>query len=605
MIPRVSPGGLVVVLVLGAAACGSPPAVPLRGSQPAPVVAAATPEVKDAAASNADAAPRAPCDGDDFGLPHEAEADVAARFAKKRGTMGTATKTIVATSHHLATEAGLAVLRSGGNAADAFVAATLVQDVVLPGVTSTAGLSGVLVYEAKSKKLTYVHGGVGDPIDPARRWQHGDTAIGKMVLVPGAPAAYAEIARRFGKKPLATLVEPAAKLATNGFPADALYARAIARSRTKLEKTAYGKKAFYPGGKPVTQGETLKQEELGATLRSYGKDPRWFYKGPWARDAVALAAKDGGTLTVKDFETYAAEIGTPMHARFLERDVYASGHGGAKVLVSLQALELLRAGRPAQMPSASPEALETLLRTQRAVDALPLLHDRDLVTKGPALDAELTKAAVDVAGRVKSGLASKPVISPGTHSSAVIVVDGEGNIVVGTHTIETLNWGEGLFVGGVPLSTSAPTGFDDATLAKTRMRIDPLSATIVMKDGVPVAALTVYGTGLHPADVQILDAVIARGQDAEDAVLEPRVGYYAFDHERMKVDPAKNSVDPRFDPALLCALKQRGFGLERSMPGMPVGLVDTGFPTLVTIAPGRLHGMTPDMSYIEGVAAGD
>jgi gamma-glutamyltranspeptidase/glutathione hydrolase len=600
----------VLLLVSCAWACAAPAAspapLPATSSSFPPSLGRTSDDLADAGVNvPGDVAAHAACDGDDFGLPRAAEADVAPRIAKKRGTMGTATKQMVATSHHLATEAGLAVLRSGGTAADAFVAATLVQDVVLPGVTSTAGLSGALVYEAKTKKLTYVHGGVADAIDPSRRWKSTDTALGKLVVVPGAPAAYAELARRFGRKPLSALVEPAAKLATNGFPADALYARAIARSRAKLERSPYGKKAFFPGGKPVAQGETLKQEELGATLRSYGKDPRWFYKGPWARDAVALVAKEGGALTARDLETYAPEIATPMHARFLGHDVYASGHGGVKVLVSLQALEMLRGGAPAQSPAVSPEALEVLLRIQRAVDVLPLLRDRDVVAKGPALDAQLATAAVEVAARVRAGIASKPVASGGTHSSAVIVVDADGNIVVGTHTIEAFNWGEGLFVGGVALSTSAPISFGDATTATTRMRIDPLSSTIVVKDGAPVAALTVYGTGLHPADVQILDAVIARGVDAEDAVLEPRVGYYGFDHDTMKVDLTRNSVDPRFDPALLCTLKQRGFVLERASPGFPAGVVDTGFPTLVTIAPGRLHGMTPDMSYIEGVAAGD
>jgi hypothetical protein len=130
-----------------------------------------------------------------------------------------------------------------------------------------------------------------------------------------------------------------------------------------------------------------------------------------------------------------------MHARFLGHDVYASGHGGVKVLVSLQALEQLRGGAPAQSPAVSPEALEVLLRIQRSVDVLPVLRDRDVVAKGPALDAQLATAAADVAARVRAGIASKPVPSGGTHSSAVIVLDADGNIVVGTHTIEALNWG--------------------------------------------------------------------------------------------------------------------------------------------------------------------
>ena len=553
------------------------------------------------------APPRGPCGGDDFGLPRELEAEVAARFAKRRGTMGKATKQMVASSHRLATEAGLSILRAGGSAADAFVAAILVEDVVLPGVTSTAGLTGVLVYEARTKKVTYVHGGFADPIDPARRWQDGSTASGKAVLVPGAPAAYAAIAKRFGKRPLAQLVEPAAKLASDGFPADRLYARSIAREHAKLERSAYGAKAFFRDGKPIAEGETIVQAEYGATLRSWGRDPTWFYKGSWPAAAVALANQNGGTLAPQDFETYAPEIAAPIHGAFMGHDLYAAGHGGAKMLVTLEALEILRAGKAGPPPASSAAALETLLRVQRAARELPMLHERDLVMRGASSEADVTKAASQIAARVREGqsAATETGGEPGTHSSAVIVVDADGNVVVGTHTIETFNWGEGLFVGGIPLATAAASGFDDAAKAKLRVRIDPLSSTIVMKDGAPVAALSVYGTGLHPADVQILDSVIARGKDAEDAVLEPRVGYFAFDRTAYKVDFTRSSVDPRFSTAILCTLKQRGFTLTRSMPYLPPGLVDTGFPTLVTIAPGRLHGMTPDMPYIEGVAAGD
>jgi gamma-glutamyltranspeptidase len=206
---------------------------------------------------------------------------------------------------------------------------------------------------------------------------------------------------------------------------------------------------------------------------------------------------------------------------------------------------------------------------------------------------------------VRADAAVGPSRPGGSHSSAVIVVDADGNVVVGTHTIETLNWGEGLFVGGVPLSTAGPTAFDDPGAATLAQRTDPLSDTLVLQDGAPRVALAVYGTGLFPGDVQILDAVLARGLDAEQAVLEPRVGYVAFDAQRMTLDVTRRSVDPRFDAGLLCELEERGFTLERSMPGYPAGFVDTGFPTLVTMSPGRLRGMTPDASYVHGVAAGD
>ncbi len=65
-----------------------------------------------------------------------------------------------------------------------------------------------------------------------------------------------------------------------------------------------------------------------------------------------------------------------------------------------------------------------------------------------------------------------------------------------------------------------------------------------------------------------------------------------------------NTVDPRFDAGLLCALRARGFALVRSAKGALPGVVDTGFPTLVTRSHGALHGMTPDPGFIHGVAAG-
>lgn len=291
----------------------------------------------------------------------------------------------------------------------------------------------------------------------------------------------------------------------------------------------------------LREGETLKLEETAKTLRSFGKDPRWFYRGPWVEAAVRTANEHGGTLEARDFAVYAPEVGPALHGRYLGYDLYAGGLGGATLLASLGALESLRAGAAARPFSASADELELLLRIA-----------------GQARD-----------GRVVPALAQRGL------------------------------------VGGVPLATAGETAFDEPGLATLAQRADPLSDTIVLKDGEPRAALAVYGTGLFPGDMQILDAVLARGLDAEQAVLEPRVGYVEFDAMRMTLDVTKRSVDPRFEEGLLCQLQERGFTLERSMPGYPAGFVDTGFPTLVTMALGRLHGITPDAPYIHGLAAGD
>jgi hypothetical protein len=286
-----------------------------------------------------------------------------------------------------------------------------------------------------------------------------------------------------------------------------------------------------------------------------------------------------------------------VHVRFGPHEVFTDGYGGMKLLIALARLEHLRGASRAEPPTSSQEALERIVRVHRAVNGLPALIDRDIGSDAEAWSARVTKLAAEE---------PQPLLpNEGGHSSAVVVVDAEGNVVVGTHTIEALNWGEGIFAGGVPLSTSAATGMDDATTAKKRMRSDPLSDSIVLTNGAPSAALAVYGVGLEPADYQVLDGVLSRGLDAEEAVLEPRVGFFGFDAFTMKGDPKTNSVDPRFDPRMLCLADRHGFTLLPSMPGMPAGYVDTGFPTLVVWKDGEIHGMAPDPSHIDGVAKGD
>jgi len=535
------------------------------------------------------------CTTDPFAMA-DIRKQAAERIEKKRGTMGRAKKQMVVSSHRFATEAGRSILRAGGSAADAFIAATLVEDVVFPGVTSTAGLAGIAVFDAKTKKVTILHGGLGDPIDPAKRWKRGDTAKGKEVLIPGAPAAYVELSKRFGKKKLSELVERAATHA-EGYVLDKLFARSIAGSVKRLSGSPAFVKTYMKNGAPLAEGERLERPEMARTLRAFGKDPSFFYKGAWPAKAVAAANAAGGTLDVKDFSTYqGVEVTDAVHAHVGENDLYAGGYGGVMLLMELMTLDRLRTR--AESPAKSQEALERLVRVFRAVNQQPVLYDRDVGTDTALWSDRIAKLMIDSNGPKKAPPA-------GTHSSAVAVVDAEGNVVVGTHTIEALNWGEGFIIDGIPLPTAASIGMDDATIQKKRMRIDPLTDTIVLHDGAPVAALAVFGSGLAPADVQVLDGVLARGLDAEEAVLEPRVGFYSFDIDTNKTDMTTNSVDPRFEPRMLCLAAKHGVKLTPSMPGMPAGYVDTGFPTLVVWRDGEIHGMPPDPAHIDGLAAGD
>ncbi len=140
-----------------------------------------------------------------------------------------------------------------------------------------------------------------------------------------------------------------------------------------------------------------------------------------------------------------------------------------------------------------------------------------------------------------------------------------------------------------------------AVKAKAERRRNAHFATIVAE----VSSPSGMPTDLSCSKAQVFDAALGRALSPEDAIRAPRVGYYDFDVNALTQPPdtSRSVVDPRFAAALLCTMKGKGFTLVRSMPGYPPGIVDTGFPTLVTISPGALRGMTPEL--VDGVAAAD
>jgi gamma-glutamyltranspeptidase/glutathione hydrolase len=524
----------------------------------------------------------------------------------KRGTMGTAATAMVATSHTLSTKMGLDVLSRGGNAVDAYVAAVLTDDLVLPGVTSTAGLTGFLVYVAASKSIYYVQG----PLKAPSVMPTGSSA-GAEVMIPGEVAALALASQRFGQLGLANVVGPVATLA-QGFAIDKAYADTIQTYAPILSASAYGKKTFFANGAPLAEGATLAQPDVAATLSGIASQGMaYFYAGPWANAFADAVSAAGGTASLADLASYQGLLVDPIIVQHGKATLFTSSgysNGGARLLLALQALEnanVTALGRYDQ----SPAALELLLRVQAAESTQGWLSDPTALSNPDTAYTDIVSGA-----QTMWSMASAPEsldVSPdgGSHSSAVVVVDAAGNVVVGTHTIETTPWGLGIFAGGLPLSTAATIVPGTAPGAYA---IDPLSSEIAFVGGQAALAMTTYGSGLHPGDVQVLSYMLDFGLDPEDAVLEPRVGGYALTYlsnGSVTVDVSAHVLDERVPASVVCPTRAAGFGLEQSEPPPYVpstGMVDTGFPTVVTIdptaGPARLKGMTPE--WMNGVAAG-
>ncbi len=519
--------------------------------------------------------------------------------------MGTAATAMVATSHALSTQMGVDVLSRGGNAVDAYIAAVLTQDLVLPGVTSTAGLTGFLVYVAATKSIYYVQGPLKAPAVAA-----AGSSPGSQVMIPGEVAALAMASQSYGKLPLSDVVAPVAQLATQGFAIDRLYADSIAVNAAMLSQSDYGKATFFADGQPLAEGATLAQPEVAATLSdiAVGGAPA-FYQGAWASSFVTAVAGAGGTASLADLAGYQALLQAPIILQHHDATIFTSSgysNGGARLLLALQTLD--NASLSTLGPyDQSPEALELLLRVHAAEsNQESWLADPVALSNPDTAYADIVSGAQAMWAMVQAEAPPTPAPAAGTHSSAVVVVDGAGNIVAGTHTIETTNWGLGLFAGGLPLSTSASL---HPGIAPGSYAMDPLSSEIAFVGGQPRLAMSTYGTGLHPGDVQVLSYVLDDGLDAEDAVLEPRLGYYAVTTQNGvdSVDMTTHMLDERVPGTVVCPTRAAGFGLQQSEPP-PVlpGFIDTGFPTVVTFTPtsgpAHLQGMTPE--WMSGVASG-
>ena len=202
-------------------------------------------------------------------------------------------------------------------------------------------------------------------------------------------------------------------------------------------------------------------------------------------------------------------------------------------------------------------------------------HRRDLPTTIDALVAAATARADISRKTIERAITAHDADPSPRHSTAIVIVDKDGNIAAGMHTINALPFGDGIFVGGVPLSSAltfdvVPPGEDV---------LEPVSPFIVLHDGLPRLALAQFGVGEFPADFTVLTAVLDAKLPLVDAVTGPRMGYFDIgaDVGTMHSETLLPiTVDPRYGYDALCMLASRGWPIhaEADVHRAHVGYVD-------------------------------
>ena len=248
---------------------------------------------------------------------------------------------MAATSHPQATLVAVDILRSGGNAMDAAIAAVALQGVVEPQMTGIGGDCFVL-YSPKGGAPVALNGSGRTPAKTdlasvAARMQAISPTAPEGVTIPGAVDAWCTLSAAHGKKSLEEIFKPAIEAAEGGFRITPRVAADWTRTRQRLENNANAKAHYLPGGMAAAIGDKRSQPALGATLRKIAREGREaFYEGAVADELASELQKLGGVHEASDFAGHKGEHVTPISTAYAGHDIVEcppNGQGLAALMI--------------------------------------------------------------------------------------------------------------------------------------------------------------------------------------------------------------------------------------------------------------------------------
>jgi gamma-glutamyltranspeptidase/glutathione hydrolase len=238
---------------------------------------------------------------------------------------------MVVSPHALASQAGTAILGTGGSAVDAAIATQAVLSVVYPHMTGVGGDGFWLTYDARNESVEYLNAagnaGASANIEQFRAAGHAEIplrgAMPATLTVPGAVAGWCEAHEPHGKLPLDVVLNTAIQLAANGFPVSARLSHWTAEVHASGAMNDAAQAIFAPGGKVPEAGSKIVNPDLAATLSAIAKGGRrGFYEGDIARKMAEYAERSGGFFTQADFANQHAEWGVPLASTYRDVTVF-------------------------------------------------------------------------------------------------------------------------------------------------------------------------------------------------------------------------------------------------------------------------------------------
>jgi gamma-glutamyltranspeptidase/glutathione hydrolase len=493
-------------------------------------------------------------------------------------------RAMVVSGSGIASDVGRTILRQGGNAVDAAVAVGFALAVVHPEAGNIGG-GGFMVIRPRDGRVQTLDYRETAPARASRDMyldEHGEptelSVTGHLSAgVPGSVAGLVEAHRRFGRLPLAAVVQPAIDLARDGFAVDEYRSESIRDDSMRLAQFPASRASFLPGGAPPARGSLLRQPDLARTLeavRDRGADG--FYRGPVADLIVAEMARGGGLISLDDLAGYRAIWRDPVAIHYRGHTIYSMPPASSGGVTMGEILNIMEGYAPLP-PFGTPRLIHLEAEAMRRA-----FTDRNEYLGDPAfvrnpVDRLLSK---QYAATLRAGIgphasptpAFSPAASAGSSTTHYSVVDAEGNAVSCTTTLNN-SYGSAVTVAGAGFLlndemddfTSAPgkpnmyglvQGEANAIAPGKRM-LSAMTPSIVLDPAGQL--LMVVGTPGGPRIItmvyHVISNVIDHHMPLPQAVTAPRM------HHQGLPDSLETERGA-FPPATLDSLRARGHAVR-------------------------------------------
>jgi gamma-glutamyltranspeptidase / glutathione hydrolase len=468
-----------------------------------------------------------------------------------------ASDAVVASNHPMASAAGVEVLTAGGNAVDAAVATMFALSVVEPMMVSPFGAGFFLIRDGRTGDVVFIDNYATVPA--AARPNMYEPVIGSLdyetvgavnsigyrsVAIPGALRGWAHVVDHYGRLPLALLVEPAVRFATNGFAAGQYLINLIGDSAEAMARFPGTAEVFLPDDVPPVVGQRIVRREYAKTLRQIADEgPETMYTGALARTIVADMQANGGLITLDDLADYRVYEREPVRGHYRGHEIISTAppsSGGTHIVQMLNLLsgfcigqEDLKFGTPAYthlLAEAFKIAFADRLRYMADPDRVHV-PVADLISPEYAerrrAEIDPTRAREHAAGEFAE--VARFMGGEGSNTTHCTVIDSEGTIVSATQTLQAAfgskvtTPGTGMLLNN-HMSLMDPAPGNTNSIEPRKRVLSSMSPTIVLHSGKPLLAVgTPGGKRIFGAVAQALLNVIDHRMTLQQAVEAPRV----------------------------------------------------------------------------------